>query len=133
MTSGSKLTFMQAGANHEANEIGVRTPEPTPVDVLGPGEVGEFESRLAGRAEVAFAAYVTGTADYTILVEGDPALFNQYAVILINPQRHAHIKAEEGQKFVDWILSQEGQDAIAAFRIGDEQLFFPNAAGPAPE
>jgi tungstate transport system substrate-binding protein len=62
-----------------------------------------------------------------ILVEGDKRLFNQYGVILVNPDRHKHIKKEMGQAFVDWIVSAEGQKAIADYKIGGEQLFFPNA------
>ncbi len=62
-----------------------------------------------------------------IVVAGDQALFNQYGVILVNPAKHAHVKAADGQKFIDWIVSPAGQQAIAANRIGGEQLFFPNA------
>ena len=62
-----------------------------------------------------------------ILVEGDPALFNQYGVILVNPARCPNVKAEAGQRFIDWLLSEEGQAAIAAYRPGGRQLFFPNA------
>jgi tungstate transport system substrate-binding protein len=62
-----------------------------------------------------------------ILVEGDRRLFNQYGVILVNPDRHKHIKKEMGQAFVDWVVSAEGQKAIAGYQIGGEQLFFPNA------
>lgn len=62
-----------------------------------------------------------------LLVEGDNALFNQYGVILVDPERHPNVKAADGQAFVDWILSKEGQDAIASFVIGGEQQFFPNA------
>ncbi len=65
--------------------------------------------------------------DFKILVEGDEALFNQYGVILVNPEKHAHVKAEEGQAFIDWILSAEGQQAIAAYKLDGQQLFFPNA------
>jgi tungstate transport system substrate-binding protein len=65
--------------------------------------------------------------DLEILFEGDPALFNQYGVILVNPARHPHVKAEAGQAFIDWLVSPEGQGAIASFGIGGEQLFFPNA------
>jgi tungstate transport system substrate-binding protein len=65
--------------------------------------------------------------DLKILVEGDPALFNQYGVILVNPTRHKHIKAKDGQAFVDWLISREGQAAIASFNLHGEQLFFPNA------
>ena len=65
--------------------------------------------------------------DLEILYEGDPALFNQYGVILVNPEKHPHVKAEEGQAFIDWLLSAEGQAAIAAYRIDGQQLFFPDA------
>jgi tungstate transport system substrate-binding protein len=65
--------------------------------------------------------------DLEILYEGDPALFNQYGVILVNPERHPHVKAEAGQAFIAWLLSEEGQAAIAAYRIDGQQLFFPNA------
>jgi tungstate transport system substrate-binding protein len=62
-----------------------------------------------------------------ILVEGDPRLFNQYGIILVNPAKHPHVKAEFGQTFIDWVLSDEGQDAIGAFKINGQQAFFPNA------
>ncbi len=66
-------------------------------------------------------------ADLAILVEGDTRLFNQYGVILVNPAKHAHIKAEDGQRFIDWLIAPAGQKAIADYKIGGEQLFFPNA------
>jgi tungstate transport system substrate-binding protein len=62
-----------------------------------------------------------------ILLEGDKRLFNQYGVMLVNPKKHPHVKALEGQRFIDWLLSDTGQQAIAAFRIEGEQAFFPNA------
>ena len=65
--------------------------------------------------------------ELAILVEGDEKLFNQYGVIVVNPEKHPHVKAAEAQKFVDWVISQDGQNAIANYRIGGEQLFFPNA------
>ena len=65
--------------------------------------------------------------DLEIMVEGDKRLFNQYGVILVNPARHSHVKKEAGQAFIDWLVSPEGQQAIAGYRIGGEQLFFPNA------
>ena len=63
-----------------------------------------------------------------IVVEGDPKLFNQYGVILVSPTKHPHVKQAEGQAFIDWLVSAEGQKAIASYRIGGEQLFFPNAS-----
>lgn len=65
--------------------------------------------------------------DYAVAVEGDKRLFNQYGVILVNPERHSNIKAESGQAFIDWLTGSEGQNAIAAFKIDGQQLFFPNA------
>jgi tungstate transport system substrate-binding protein len=65
---------------------------------------------------------------HEILVEGDDKLFNQYGVILVNPDRHPHVKRADGQAFIDWILGADGQAAIAAYRLGGKQLFFPNAA-----
>ena len=66
-------------------------------------------------------------ADLAILVEGDTRLFNQYGVMVVNPAKHAHVKAQDAQKFVDWIVSPTGQAVIASYKIGGEQLFFPNA------
>jgi tungstate transport system substrate-binding protein len=79
---------------------------------------------LADRATwLAFA----NKADLAIVVEGDELLFNQYGVTLVNPARHPHLKAADGQAFIDWLVSAEGQAAIAAYAIGGQQLFFPNA------
>ena len=66
-------------------------------------------------------------ADLAILVQGDSRLFNQYVVMLVNPARHPHVHAADGQKFIDWVLSASGQLAIADYKIAGEQLFFPNA------
>ncbi|MDR6288418.1 tungstate transport system substrate-binding protein [Inquilinus ginsengisoli] len=65
--------------------------------------------------------------DLVVLVEGDPALFNQYGVILVSPTKHPTVKAADGQAFIDWLLSGKGQAAIAGYRIDGLQLFFPNA------
>ena len=66
-------------------------------------------------------------AGYKVLVGGDPKLFNQYGVILVNPNRHPNVKQREGQAFIDWLTGGEGQAAIAAYQIDGQQLFFPNA------
>jgi tungstate transport system substrate-binding protein len=69
-------------------------------------------------------------SDMTIVVEGDKRLFNQYGVMLVNPQKHPHVKKELGQQFIDWLVSPEGQRAIADYKINGEQLFYPNADDP---
>lgn len=88
-------------------------------------------------AGVAMGAYVMtdratwisfgNKGDHIILLEGDPRLFNQYGVIVVNPARHPGIKAREAQAFADWLTGPEGQAAIAGFRVAGEQLFYPNA------
>ncbi len=65
--------------------------------------------------------------DLEILVEGDPRLFNQYGVILVNPERHPKTRANAGQRFIDWLTGPDGQAAIADFRLEGQQVFFPNA------
>jgi tungstate transport system substrate-binding protein len=65
-----------------------------------------------------------------IVVEGDQRLFNQYGVILVNPAKHKHVKKEAGQSFIDWLVSAEGQKAIADYKVNGQQLFFPNASAP---
>lgn len=67
--------------------------------------------------------------DLAVLVEGDRRLFNQYGVMAVSARRHPHVKQAEAQKFVDWVTSPEGQRAIASYRVGGEQLFFPNSGG----
>ncbi|HEY5000161.1 MAG TPA: extracellular solute-binding protein [Usitatibacter sp.] len=64
--------------------------------------------------------------DLAILVEGDTKLFNQYGVMLVNPAKHPHVKKELGQRFIDWLISPAGQASIAAYKVGGEQLFFPD-------
>jgi tungstate transport system substrate-binding protein len=69
-------------------------------------------------------------SDLTIAVEGDRRLFNQYGVMLVNPGKHPNVKKELGQQFIDWLVSPEGQEAIANYKIDGEQLFYPNATDP---
>jgi tungstate transport system substrate-binding protein len=66
-------------------------------------------------------------ANLAVLVEGDRRLFNQYGIMLVNPAKHSSVKKEAGQAFIDWVISPEGQKAIADYKIGGEQLFFPSA------
>ena len=65
--------------------------------------------------------------ELTIIVDGDKRLFNQYGVMLVHPSKHAHVKAQAGQTFIDWLVSAQGQTTIAGYKVGGEQLFFPNA------
>jgi tungstate transport system substrate-binding protein len=65
--------------------------------------------------------------DLTVMVEGDPRLFNPYSIILVNPKKHPHVKAADGQSFIDWMLSAEGQAAIADFKIDGQTVYFPDA------
>ncbi len=65
--------------------------------------------------------------EYQIVVEGDDRMFNQYGIILVNAEKHPNVKSEQGQAFIDWVLSEEGQAAIADYKIDGQQLFFPNA------
>jgi tungstate transport system substrate-binding protein len=69
-------------------------------------------------------------SDLVILVEGDKRLFNQYGVMLVNPAKHSNVKKDLGQQFIDWLVAPAGQQAIADYKIGGEQLFFPNANQP---
>jgi len=66
--------------------------------------------------------------DLVILVQGEPKLFNQYGVMLVNPAKFPHVKKAEGQAFIDWLISKNGQEVIGSYKIGGEQLFFPNAS-----
>ena len=66
--------------------------------------------------------------ELAVLTEGDKRLFNQYGVMLVNPAKHANVKAQDGQAFIDWLISSKGQEAIAGYKVGGEQLFFPNAS-----
>jgi len=65
--------------------------------------------------------------DFKVLVENDPKLFNQYGVILVNPGKHARVKAKEGQEFIDWLIGPDGQAAIASYKLDGQRLFFPDA------
>ena len=65
--------------------------------------------------------------DMAILVEGDKRLFNQYGVMRLNPAKHPSVRVKEGEAFVSWLISPAGQSAIASYKVGGEQLFFPNA------
>ena len=75
-------------------------------------------------------ALKNNVGDLVIVVEGDKRLFNQYGVMLVNPARLPSVKKDLGQQFVDWLISAEGQNAIARYKINDQQVFYPNANDP---
>ncbi len=115
------------------------------IDIAGAGkgswykEVGQGMGAALNTASAANAYVLAdrGTwlsfknrGDLAILVEGDNRLFNQYGVILVNPARHPHVRQDLGQVFIDWLVSADGQKAIADYKVGGEQLFFPNATVP---
>jgi tungstate transport system substrate-binding protein len=103
-------------------------------------EIGQGMGAALNTAAAASGAYVLSDRgtwisfknkdDLVIAVEGDKRLFNQYGVMLVNPARHPHVKQELGQQFIDWLVSAEGQRAIAEYKINGEQLFYPNADDP---
>ena len=74
--------------------------------------------------------HLPNKGDLEVLVQGDDRMFNQYGAILVNPAKHPHVRKDLGQRFIDWLVSPEGQQAIANYKINGEQLFFPNAFDP---
>jgi len=124
-THTADLTFKQQAGNDIAAEKG-----PWYRDTgQGMGPALNTASSMNGYILTDRATWISfkNRGDLAILVEGDKRLFNQYGVILVNPEKHKHVKKEMGQAFIDWVVSSEGQKAIADFKIGSEQLFFPNA------
>ena len=91
---------------------------------------GEFFIGRSAECQLALDDPLVSREHAKILVEGDKRLFNQYGVMLVNPDKHAHVKKDMGQAFVDWLISPDGQKAIAEYKINGKQLFFPNADVP---
>ena len=100
----------------------------------GQGMDAALQMAVAGNAYVlsdrATWIHLKNRGDLQILVEDDKRMFNQYGVILVNPAKHPNVKHELGQQFINWLVSPEGQKAIANYKINGEQLFFPNAIDP---
>ena len=96
----------------------------------GMGATLNTASAMGGYTLTDRASWVSfnNKADLQILVEGDTRMHNPYSVIVVNPERHPHVHAVEAQAFADWLISEKGQRAIAAYRVDDQQLFFPDAA-----
>ncbi|MEZ5848455.1 MAG: substrate-binding domain-containing protein [Geminicoccaceae bacterium] len=140
--AGAEAPFASRGDDSGTHKAELRLWNDAGVDVAAAsgGWYRETGSGMGAtlNAAVGMGAYVMtdratwiafgNKGDYDVVVEGDPKLFNQYGIILVNPEKHPGVNSEGGQAFVEWILSNEGQDAIAAYRIDGQQLFFPNAA-----
>ena len=114
-------------------EAGAEIPPPRPFDYkqcgCGMGPALNIASSVGAYALADRGTWLAfkNRGDLAILVEGDTRLFNQYGVIVVNPARHPNVKTELAQAFADWVVSPAGQATIADYRIGGEQLFFPNA------
>lgn len=113
------------------NQVGENAPKGTGYKECGCGMGPALNMASASNA---YALTDRGTwlsfknrGDLAVLVEGDPRMFNQYGIMLVSAAKHPHVKTADGQKFVDWVLSQPGQAAIASYKVSGEQLFFPNA------
>jgi tungstate transport system substrate-binding protein len=140
--AAAKAPFISRGDHSGTHEAELRLWKEAGVD-LGPArggwyrEIGQGMGPALNMASSSNAYLLSdrGTwlsfknrGELAILTEGDKRLFNQYGVMLVNPAKHPHVKAKEGQAFIDWLVSAKGQDAIASYKVGGEQLFFPNAA-----
>jgi tungstate transport system substrate-binding protein len=108
---------------------GSSPPALVSVDRVGHGRHAEHRRQVPAYALTDRGTWLSfqNRGPLEIVFEGDPVLFNPYGIMLVNPERHPHVKAEAGQAFIDWIISDAGQAAIAGFKVGGEQLFFPSA------
>ena len=141
--AAAKAPFASRGDDSGTNKAELRLWRQTGVDVAAAsgGWYRETGSGMGAtlNAGIAMGAYVMtdratwiafgNKSGHRIAVEGDPRMFNQYGIILVNPEKHPNVKGELGQRFIDWVLSEEGQSEIAAYMVDGQQLFFPNAAG----
>ncbi|MFS4437956.1 substrate-binding domain-containing protein [Paracoccaceae bacterium GXU_MW_L88] len=100
----------------------------------GMGATLNIARAMGGYTLSDFASWAAfgGRDELKVLVQGDPRLLNSYGIMLVNPARHPHVKAEAGQRFIDWLVGPEGQAVIADFRIGGEPVFRPTAQVPDP-
>jgi len=142
--TAAKAIFLSRGDQSGTNEAELRLWAEAGIDVKAPGNDWYRDTGSGMGATLNTAAGIGGytladrgtwlsfknRADLKILVEGDKRLFNQYGVMLVNPERHPNVKREWGQAFIDWLTSPTGQRTIAGYKIGGEQLFFPNYKPP---
>lgn len=139
--AGAKAPFASRGDNSGTHKKEVRLWKASGVDPKG-GSGKWYRETGSGmgatlNAGVGMGAYVMtdratwisfkNKSDFKILVESDDSLFNQYGVILVNPKKCPKVKQAQGQKFIDWLLGKDGQKAIADYKLGGLQPFFPNA------
>jgi tungstate transport system substrate-binding protein len=140
--AAAKAPFISRGDHSGTHEAELRLWNEAGIDVATAGdgwyrEIGQGMGPALNMAASsnAYALADRGTwlsfgnrGDLVILTEGDKRLFNQYGVMLVNPAKHPNVKAREGQAFIDWLISPEGQDVIASYKVRGEQLFFPDAS-----
>lgn len=140
--AAAKVPFISRGDRSGTNEAELRLWKDAGIDVSAAKggwyrEIGQGMGPALNMASSSNAYLLSdrGTwlsfknrGDLAILTEGDKRLFNQYGVMLVNPEKHPNVKAKDGQAFVDWLISARGQDTIAGYKVGGEQLFFPNAS-----
>ena len=141
--AGAEAPFVSRGDDSGTHKAELRLWEAAGVDVAAASgrwyrETGSGMGAALNTAGALRAYTMTDRATWasfgnrrgrSILVAGDPRLFNQYGIVLVNPRRHPNVRAGLGRQFVAWMLSDEGQAAIASYRVGGRQLFFPNAGG----
>jgi tungstate transport system substrate-binding protein len=139
--AGSKESFISRGDKSGTHAAELRYWKAANVDVAAAKPAGYKECGCGMGPALNMASGLNGyvladrgtwlnfkaRGDLAVLVEGDKRLFNQYGVMLVNPAKHPHVKKDLGQAFVDWVVSPAGQASIAGYKIGGEQLFFPNA------
>lgn len=140
--AAAKAPFVSRGDRSGTNEAELRLWKEAGVDVGGAKvgwyrEIGQGMGPALNMASSSNAYLLSdrGTwlsfknrGDLAVLTEGDKRLFNQYGVMLVNPVKHPNVKSRDGQAFVDWLISPQGQATIAGYKVGGEQLFFPNAS-----
>jgi tungstate transport system substrate-binding protein len=140
--AAAKATFISRGDRSGTHEAELRLWKVAGIDVAAAKadwyrEIGQGMGPALNMASSSNAYLLSdrGTwlsfknkGDLAILTEGDKRLFNQYGVMLVNPEKHPNVKARDGQAFVDWLTSPKGQQTIAGYKVGGEQLFFPNAS-----
>lgn len=140
--AAAKAPFISRGDRSGTNAAELRLWKQAGIDVAGAKggwyrEIGQGMGPALNMASSSNAYLLSdrGTwlsfknrGDLAVLTEGDKRLFNQYGVMLVNPVKHPSVKAQDGQAFVDWLISPQGQATIADYKVGGEQLFFPDAS-----